>query len=142
MISEPTFDTEQFERYVENIQSLVSEINRVNQDIYRSYQNYIGESFLGYATHIQSLMGVKSPVEFFSLQNRYLQESSSRYQRLLQKRYELFRQLNEKMLEKYNIMFLFPEPIQNIFSQFRTTGNLGWFNPQLWNDFAQKLSGK
>ncbi len=136
------FDANQFEHSIEDIQALVNEVNRVNQEIYRSYQNYLGESFSGYAAHMQSLMGAKSPMEFFTLQGRYVEENSSRFQRLMQQRYELFNQLNQKLQSKYNIMFLFPEAIQKIFSQFQNSGNLEWFSPQVWSDFAQKLSGK
>lgn len=136
------FNPNQFEHSIEDIQSLVNELNCVNQEIYRSYQNYLGESFSRYTAHLQSLMGAKSPMEFFSLQGRYVEENSSRFQRLMKQRYELFGQLNQKLQSKYNIMFLFPEAIQKIFSQFQNTGNLEWFSPQVWNDFAQKLSGK
>lgn len=136
------FNPNQFEHSIEDIQSLVNELNCVNQEIYRSYQNYLGESFSRYTAHLQSLMGAKSPMEFFSLQGRYVEENSSRFQRLMQQRYELFGQLNQKLQSKCNIMFLFPEAIQKIFSQFQNTGNLEWFSPQVWNDFAQKLSGK
>lgn len=142
MTNKTGFNADQFEHSVEDIQCLVNEVNRINQEIYRSYQNYVGESFSGYTAHLQSLMGAKSPAEFFSLNSRYLQDNSARFQRLLQQRYELFSQLNQKLQSKYNIMFLFPESIQKIFSQFQTTGNLEWFSPQVWNDFAHKLSGK
>jgi hypothetical protein len=133
------FDSRQFEHYVEDVQCQVAEINRLNQEIYQEYQRFAGESYTAYAAHLQSLMAVKSPLEYFQLQGRYAQEQFASVQSLMQQRYARFAQLTKMLQGKYNIMFLFPPQLQEAFGQFSQSGKLDWLNSELWTQFSQKL---
>lgn len=142
MSNQLSFDPESYQRYVSDIRSLVSSINEINQKIISSNQDYAAESYKAYGEHVQALLGSKNPMDYFNINRKYVQDSSSRFQRLLSKRYDLFDELSKKLMAQNNIMFLFPQPIQDAILKFRQSGKMDMLNPDLWSKFTNMLTNR
>lgn len=142
MSNQVSFNPESYQKYVSDIRKLVSNINEINQKIISSNQDYATESYKAYEEHMQALMSSKNPMDYFNINRRYVQESSSRFQRLLTKRYSLFDELSKKLMDQNNIMFLFPQQIQDAILKFRQSGKMDMLNPDLWSKFTNMLTNR
>lgn len=134
------FNSDDYQNYISKVTDLVKQINQCNQRIYGLHQDYINESYLAYGEHMKALMN--NPMDYVNLNSKYLNESSSRYQRLFSKRYDLFSELSSKLAENNTIMFLFPVQIQEAIQQFRDSGKINTLNPKAWAKFTQMLTNR
>lgn len=134
------FNSDEYQSYISKITDLVRQINQCNQRIYGLHQDYVNESYLAYGEHMKALMN--NPLDYINLNSKYLNESSSRYQRLFSKRYDLFRELSNKLTDDNTIMFLFPVQIQDAIQQFRDSGKITALNPETWAKFTQMLTDR
>jgi hypothetical protein len=60
----------------------------------------------------------------------------------LSKRYSLFDELSKKLMAQNNIMFLFPQQIQDAILKFRQSGKMDMLNPDLWSKFTDMLTNR
>ena len=137
-----TFNPESYQQYVDTITDLVKSINQLNQDIYGAHQSFAQEGYLAYGEHMQSLMTVTNPLDYFKLHQKFINESSTRFQRLANKRYKLVSELSQKLNAKDSIMFLFPAQIQDEIKKFSMDGNIEVINPEIWAKFTNVLLGR
>lgn len=138
-VNKPYFDSTSYQRYVRDIRNLVINYAKVNQEIVEQTRDYAKESYSDYRDHIQRLLMTANPLDYYRLNRNYLQHSSMRLVRVLDKRSKLFGELNQKLLVADSLMFIFPVPLQEAFHKYRETGVIELVNPQIWNDFKTKL---
>lgn len=141
LASKPNFDSITYQRYVSDIRNLVTSYSKINQDIIDQSRNYAKESYDSYQQHIKSLLEASNPMDYYRLNRSYLQESSSRFVRLVERRNKLFDELNQKLSKADSLMFLFPQTIQDAFTKYRETGVIEMISPDVWNSFTEKLTG-
>lgn len=138
-INKPYFDSTSYQRYVRDIRNLVINYAKVNQGIMEQANEYTKESYNDYREHLHKLLMTANPMDYYRLNRNYLQHSSTRWVRELDKRSKLFGELNQKLLVADSLMFIFPLPLQEAFHKYRETGVIELVNPQIWNDFKAKL---
>lgn len=136
------FKPEAYQQQVDKITRLVEEINQLNQNIYGLNHDFRQDGYLAYGEHLQSLMQVTNPFDYFKLNQNFMRESSTRFQRLVSKRYKLLTELSQKLSAKDSIMFLFPAQIQEEINQFRMNGKSEVINPEIWAKFTNMLLGR
>ena len=136
------FSAESYQQQVDKITSLVEEINSLNQSIYGLHHDFRQDGYLAYGEHLQSLMQVTNPFDYVKLNQKFMRESSTRFQRLMNKRYTLLNKLSQKLADKDSIMFLFPTQIQEEINQFRVNGKSEVINPEIWSKFTNMLLGR
>lgn len=138
----PDFKPEIYQKQVDKITRLVEEINQINQSIYGLHHDFRQDGYLAYGEHLKSLMNVTNPFDYVKLNQKFMRESSGRFQRLMNKRYSLLKDLSQKLSDKDSIMFLFPEQIQEEINQFRKNGKSEVINPEVWAKFTNMLLGR
>ena len=136
------FSAESYQQQVDKITSLVEEINSLNQSIYGLHHDFRQDGYLAYGEHLQSLMQVTNPFDYVKLNQKFMRESSTRFQRLMNKRYTLLNKLSQKLADKDSIMFLFPTQIKEEINQFRVNGKSEVINPEIWSKFTNMLLGR
>lgn len=142
MTKNTSFKPESYQQQVDKITRLVEEINQLNQSIYGLHHDFRQDGYLAYGEHLKSLMSVTNPFDYVKLNQKFMRESSTRFQRLMSKRYNLLNELSQKLSTKDSIMFLFPSQIQEEINQFRANGKSEVINPEIWAKFTNMLLGR
>lgn len=136
------FRPELYQQQVDKITRLVEEINQLNQNIYGLHHDFRHDGYLAYGEHLKSLMSVTNPFDYVKLNQKFMRESSTRFQRLMNKHYTLLTELSQKLSDENSIMFLFPAQIQEEINQFRMNGKSEVINPEIWAKFTNMLLGR
>lgn len=133
------FDSVAYQRYVADVRKLVTVFSEANEDVLTHSRNYFNESVQDYQEHIKSLLEATNPMDYYRLNRSYLQDSSTRFIKLVEKRNRVFRELNDKLSQTESVLFLFPQEIQNMFEKYRSSGVIELVNPEVWNSFKDKF---
>lgn len=142
MADKLSFDSVSYQRYVSDIRSLVTDFSKINQDILEQTKRYNSDNYQAYSEHLKAILETTNPMDYYRLNRSFFQESSSRFMKLLERRSKVFCELNNKLSQADNIMFLFPQPIQDAFHKYRECGIIESISPTVWNEFTQKFQNK
>lgn len=133
------FDSIAYQRYVADVRKLVTVFSQANEEVLTQSRNYFSDSVEEYQDHIKSLLEATNPMDYYRLNRSYLQDSSTRFIKLVEKRNRIFRELNDKLSQAESILFLFPKEIQDMFEKYRSSGIVELVSPEVWNTFKDKF---
>jgi uncharacterized membrane-anchored protein YhcB (DUF1043 family) len=134
------FDSVDYQRYVSRVRALISDITKVNQDVINCQRSFNKDNFDSYREHLSNLMTAKNPLEYFKMNREYMQSSFQKVARLVEKRNQLFSELNQKLMqESDSLLCLFPQQIQDAVKKYRDSGVVYPISPTIWQDFAEKF---